>query len=258
VTGPRVPCRAVRALLPAVVAVLTLVGCSSTPSSTPTADAASGDRAEVLADLRDEVADVAEDQAAADRSVNDVLEVVRAVEESVAALRGHAGFDAALDDHATVHDRVEGTRVGGLRDGYLRVAEDVDDARQALASARARLDDPWEQEYLDAQDAVLLAVREYARTADQLAQLLEQHWPTYVDVDAEVAAFAARRGNYRDEQEAADAFAVELEDVLGDLTVAEAQVAEYRTRRTAAGQAVNEASADALAVWERRAGGAAG
>lgn len=255
-TVPRVPCRAVRALLPAVVAVLTLVGCSATPSPSPTADAA--DRVEVLADLRAEVAAVAEDQAAADASVNDVLEVVRAVEESVAALRGPAGFDAALEEHAPVHQQVEATRASGLRDGYLRVAEDVDEARQVLASARARLDDPWEQEYLDAQDAVLLTVREYARTADQLAQLLEQHWQTYTDVDAEVVAFAARRGNYRDEQEAANAFAVELDDVLGDLAVAEAQIAEYRTRRTAAGRAVNEASADALSVWERRADGATG
>lgn len=256
-TGSRVRCRAVRALLPAVLAVLTLVGCSATPSPVPTAGATDG-RAEVLADLRGEVADVAEDQAAADADVNEVLEAVRAVEESVAALRGPAGFDAALDAHAAVHEQVEATRVTGLRDGYLRVAEDVDDARQVLASARSRLDDPWEQEYLDAQDAVLLAVREYARTADQLAQLLEQHWDTYAGVDAEVVGFASRRGNYRDEQEAADAFAVELDGVLGDLTVAEAQVAEYRTRRSAAGQAVNEASADALTVWERRPDGPTG
>lgn len=252
-----VPSGAVRAVLPAVVAVLVLGGCSAAPSEAPTA-AAADDRAAVLADLRDDVAAVAEDQTAADAEVNDVLEVIRAVGESVAGLRDAAGFDAALDAHDAVHQQAAGVEASGLRDGYLQVAEDVDAARQALASARARLDDPWEQEYLDAQDAVLLAVREYARSADQLAQLLEQHWTTYLEVDEQVVAFADRRANYRDEQEAADAFVVELDDVLGDLAVAEAQVAEYRTRRSAAGQAVNEASADALSVWERRPDGASG
>lgn len=251
-THPPLPCPAVRTLLVLLLAALTSVGCSAAPTPAPTDGVAAADRAQVLADLRTEVADVAEDQATADARVNEVLEAVRAVEESVAALRGATGFDAALESHEAVHGRVGETRASGLRDGYLQVADDVDGARQVLASARARLDDAWEQEYLDAQDAVLLAVREYARTADQLAQLLERHWPTYVTADEEVTTFAARRGNYRDEQEAADAFAVELEGVLGELAVAEAQIAEYRTRRTAAGQAVNEASADALTVWERR------
>ena len=144
------------------------------------------------------------------------------------------------------------TEATGLRDGYLAVAGDVDAARQTLADARAQLDDPWETQYLDAQDEVLLAVRGYARTADRLAQLLEQHWPTYVEVDARVVDFASRRSNYRDTPEAASALAVELDTILDDLAVAEAQLAEYRGRRSDAGREVNEASSAAVAVYEQR------
>ncbi len=67
-----------------------------------------------------------------------------------------------------------------------------------------------------------------------------------------MAAFAPTRGNFRDTAEAAAALAVELNPVLDDLAVAETQIAEYRARRTEAGQAVNDASADALAVYEQR------
>lgn len=233
-----------------VVAALLLVGCSASHRPAPTEV---DDRESVLSELGDEVAAVAQGQGRADAAVNDVLEVVRAVDESVAELRTTAGFDDALSSHTQeVHPRVVDTEVEGLREGYLAVADDVDDARQTLALARQRLDDPWETDYLDAQDAVLLAVRDYARVADQLAQLLVQHWPTYTEVDGRIVDFTERRGNYRDEQEASDALAVELDPVIDDLAVAESQLADYRARRSAAGQQVNDATADAVTVYERR------
>ena len=249
--SPPVPCRAVR-LLPILLLVPLLASCSAapTPAATPTDDAV---REAVLADLRDEVAAVAEQQAAADGEVNEVLGAVREVDEAVAALMDVTRFDAALSGHVDgPHATVAATDATGLRDGYLAVADAVDAARQTLADARQRLDDPWEVTYLDAQDEVLLAVRAYARTADRLAQLLEQHWPTYEQVDAVVADLAGRRGNFRDTPEAAAALAVELDPLLDDLAVAEAQIAEYRGKRAEAGQAVNDASADAVAVYEQR------
>lgn len=240
-------------VLALLLTALLTAACSATPADLPAAAATDDTAAEALAELDVALAGVSEGQDVADRAVNDVLEVVRAVDETVAQLAAPAGFDEAVAAHAEdVHPRVTATTVDELRQGYLDVAATVDDARQTLASARAVLDDPWEQEYLDAQDAVLLAVREYARTADRLAQLLVQHWPTYADVDATITDFAGRRGNYRDTQEAVDALAVEIDTALDELAVAQAQIAEHRARRTTAGRAVNDATADAVTVFERR------
>lgn len=231
-----------------------LVGCSTTP---PTTSTSVGERGQVLSALRTEVAEVAELQAAADRAVNDVLGVVRRVDEALDGLDGAATFEAALDEYPPVHAEVTATEAERLRDGYLGVAEAVDEARATLAAARVELDgDPWEVEYLDAQDQVLVLVRSYAETADQLAQLLERHWPTYVDVDEHVVEFAEGRDNYRDTEEAVDALAVELDPVLDDLAVAQAQIADHGQQRTAEGRAVNDATADLRSIYERRPDGA--
>ena len=240
-------------LLLSFLLVPLLVSCSASPIPQATPTPSDTAREVVLADLRAEVAAVAEQQADADAEVNAVLRAVRQVDEAVTALEDVVTFDEVLGSYESdVHTDVAATTATGLRDGYLAVAEDVDAARQTLADARAQLDDPWEMRYLDAQDEVLLAVRAYARTADRLAQLLEQHWPTYVEADARVVDFAARRGNYRDTPEATKALAVELDTILDDLAIAEAQIAEYRSRRTTAGQEVNDASDAAVAVYDQR------
>lgn len=246
-----------RAVVLALLAAI-LAGCAAaSPTTDPTASE-TDPRDQVLVELRDEVADVADAQTDADEAVADVLAGVRAVDEGAPPLARAATFEDALDGWAAVHEAVDVASVTGLRRRYLAVADDVDAARQTLASARGQLDDPWEVRYLDAQDTVLLAVREHARVADQLAQLLVQHWPTYTDVDARVTDFASRRGNYRDTQEATDALAVELDTVLDDLAVAEGQIAEWRAKRADAAEAVNEATADAVAIWEQRPDGAGG
>lgn len=241
----------VHSLAACLVVALALLGCSTTPapSSTPIEG-----RGQVLSDLKAEVAEVSQLQAEADTAVNEVLGVVRQVDEAVDGLDAATTFDTTLDGYDQVHAAVTSTEADGLRDGYLAVAAAVDGARETLHAARQELDDPWELEYLDAQDEVLMLVREYAETADQLAQLLERHWPTYVGVDAVVADFATTRDNYRDTEEAANALAVELDPLLGDLAVAQSQIAEYGQARTASGQAVNDATADLRTIHERRPG----
>lgn len=209
----------------------------------------------MLSALQAEVAEVSQLQAEADTAVNGVLEVVRQVDEAVDGVDAPTTFDTTLDGYDQVHSAVTSTNAEGLRDGYLAVAEAVDGARGTLAAAREELDpDPWEVEYLDAQDEVLVLVREYAEAADRLAQLLERHWPTYVQVDEVLSDFATRRGDHRDTQEAVDALAVELDPLLGDLAVAQAQIAEYGQQRAARGQAVNDATADLRSIYERRPG----
>lgn len=231
-----------------VVAAL-VAGCQPTPAAVDPAD---DDRDEVLADLRTHVAAVDEQQAAADQALNGALDTVRLVDEALAQLERPTAFDAALTGYDQVHQAVDATTVDGLREEFFAIAEAVDTARTTLSRARQRLDDPWEVAYLDAQDEVLTTVRSYAETGDRLAQLLIQHWPTYVDVDGRVVDFAARRGNYRDTPEATAALAVEIDTVLGDLIVAESQIAEFRTKRSEAGRAVNDASAAAVEVYQRR------
>lgn len=137
------------------------------------------------------------------------------------------------------------------------VLEPVRRVDEALVEARTVLDDEWEVSYLDAQDEVLVAVRDYARVADRLAQLVVRHWPTYEEIDAIVVDVAQRRGNYRDTGEAMDALAVELDPLMGDLATAQRQLADYRDRREEAGRAVNEATADAVTVYEQRPAGEA-
>ncbi len=239
-------------LAPCLVVALALLGCSTTPA--PSSTSIEG-RGQVLSALQAEVGEVSQLQADADAAVNEVLRVVRQVDEAVAGLDGETTFATTLDGYDQVHAAVTSTAAEGLRDGYLAVAAAVDDARGTLAAAREELDGgPWEVEYLDAQDEVLVLVREYAETADKLAQLLERHWPTYVEVDETVVDLTTRRGNYRDTQEAMNALAVELDTVLGDLAVAQSQIAEYGQVRTASGQAVNDATADLRTIYERRPG----
>lgn len=243
---------AVRPLAPFLVVAPLLVGCATTPAAPSTSI---DGRGEVLSALQAEVVEVSRLQGEADTAVNDVLGVVRQVDEAVDGLDTATTFDRSLDEHAEVHAAVAAADPGGLRDGYLAVAEAVDGARGTLAAARQELDgDPWEVEYLDAQDEVLVVVRDYAETADRLAQLLERHWPTYVEVAAVVSDVATRRDDHRDTERAADALAVELAPLRGDLAVAQAHIAEYGQERSVRGQAVNDATADLRSVYERRPG----
>lgn len=234
-----------------------VAGCSASP--TPSAPSDDPARTAALRSLRGQLAGVAEAQATADEQLNAVLEPIRRLDEAVVELGEEAGFDDQLDSYDELHQEVEATSVGeDLREGWFEVAELVDEARGALAEARQTLDGEWEGEYLEAQDEVLVAVREYAQVADRVAQLVIRHWPTYEQVDQTIAGIAETRGNYRDTAEARDALAVELDPLLADLATAQEQLSEYRERRQQAGQRVNEATADAVTVYEQRPGAGRG
>lgn len=228
-----------------LVAVLA-VACSATRVVTPEPDQA------LLEDLRAEVATVAEAQARADRQLNQVVDVIRRMDESVAALAATEAFDDRLATHGEVHAVMATIDVDGLRQAWLDVADRVATARDLVAGTRTELaDDPWAQAYLDAQDGVLLALHGYAREADRLGQLVQQHWGLFVDVDARITDFATRRSRFRSVQEARDALAVELDRQIRPLVVAEGQIADQLRVRREAADRVNAASADAVAIYER-------
>lgn len=241
-----------RRLLPLLLLTGLVAGCSATPEAAPTEDPL---RETLLGSLREEVSQVAQTQADADEELNEVLEVVRRLDEAVGELEREETFDEALSDHGDLHEEVAETSVDEeLREAWFDVADDVDEARSSLAGSREVLDDEWEVRYLDAQDEVLVAVREYARAADRLTQLVIRHWPTYEEVDESIVEFADGRGNHRDTAEARDALLVELDPFLPELETAQEQLAEYRERRSEAGAAVNDATADAVTVYEQRPG----
>lgn len=240
-----------RHVLPLLLLAGLVAGCSTSPEGPSPSEEAS--RTAALRSLRGHMATVADTQATADERLNEVLEPVRRLDEALVDLEQEDTFDQRLSEHEDLHEEVVVTSVDeDLREDWFEVAEVVDEARGALAEARAVLDDEWEVDYLDAQDEVLVAVREYARVADRLTQLMIRHWPTYVEIDATIMEVAERRGNYRDRAEARDALALELDPLLGDLATAQRQLGEYRERRQEAGREVNEATADAVTVYEQR------
>jgi hypothetical protein len=241
--------RPVTLLLTALVVVLS--ACATTvPDAPPTASET--DHGALVDDLRDAVAAVAAAQAAADTRLLAALAAVRAVDEGLAPLRAVDTIDdgvAAWPDAEAAFRRAD---VTDLRAGYLATAAAVDRARETLATTRIQLTSDWEVTYLDAEDEVLAAVRSYAESADRLAQLLERHWPAYVRVADQVSSFVERRWFFRSPQEALDALTVELDTLLIDLAAAQGELAQFRREREAAALAVNEATAEAVAVWNRR------
>lgn len=241
----RLPTLLLTALLLAVPACT-----PSAPEVGPTASPT--DHEALVDDLRDAVAAVAEEQDAADTRLLAALEAVRAVDEALVPLRSVGTIDdgvAAWPDAAAAFGRAD---VTDLRAGYLATAAAVDRARETLAATRTRLTSDWEVSYLDAEDEVLATVRAYAESADRLAQLLERHWPAYERIADQVSSFVERRWFFRSPQEALDALTVELDTLLIDLAAAQRELAQYRREREAAAQAVNEATAEAVAVWSRR------
>jgi len=236
----------VRALLTFLLVAVLAAACSAAPVVSPEPDDP------LIDDLRAEVATVAEAQGRSDRQLNQVVDAIRRLDETVAALAQTDGFDDRLAGHGELHAIINAIEVEGLRQAWLDVADRVGTARNLVAGTRIEVDDdPWAQAYLDAQDTVLLALHDYAREADRLAQLVQQHWSLFLDVDARIADFATRRSRFRNVAEARDALAVELDRLMRPLVVAEGQIADQlRVRRQAAEQ-VNAATADAVSVYEQ-------
>ena len=230
-----------------------LAACGAGPTSTATPTPRVDDRAIQIERLRTAVDRVALAQTDADAAVLAALDVVRAVDNTVPGMLDAETIDTTIGAWkasggvlAVPEDTPE------LRAGYLTVAHEVDDARTALATARTRLDDPWERQYLAAEDDVLTAVRRYAEAGDRLAQILERHWATYAWFHAQMQSFVERRWQFRTDQEATDAFFVETDTRLDDLEVAQRQLRDVRAEREREASQVNEASADAEVVWGER------
>lgn len=243
-----------RLLLPLLLVGATAlagVACDAAPlvaPSTPVID----DRGVRLRELRTAVDAVATSQGTADERVNLALDATRAVDRSVARYLDPATLYAQGDSWGEVQAAVDAADFEGLREPYFDVAIAADRARQALSRAREDVADDWERRYLDAQDEVLLAVRVYAEEADRVAQLLERHGPTYLALAAQNQSFTERRFYFRDADEAADAYATEVDPLLDDLLTAEQQLAAQVATWREAGIAVNDASAAAREIYEER------
>jgi hypothetical protein len=239
-------------VLLALVAALTgACGGGPGPAATPTPDV--DESAEQLQRLRTSVERVAESQATADATLFGVLDLVRAIDSTIPGMLEADTIDdtiAAWKSSGALLQVPE--QAPDLRAGYLAVAGEVDDARTALVAARRQLQDPWERRYLDAEDEVLTAVRDYAEAGDRLAQILRRHWDTYVWFHGEMESFVERRWQFRSKQEAADAFFVETDTRLDLLATAQRQISDVRDDREDAATTVNTASADAQDVWAAR------
>lgn len=227
--------------------------CGASPSSPSPTEPRVDDRAVQLQRLRRAVDTVAEAQARADAEVLNTVDLMRTVDSAVPGMLSAETIDATVDAWKSTGGLLDPPEEPpDLRSGYLQLAAEVDDARAALATARRRLDDPWELEYLDAQDTVLTAVREYAEAGDHVAQLTERHWSTYVWFHGEMESFVERRWFFRSAQEARDAFQVEVDTRLDDLAAAQREMDLVRSDRETAARAVNDATAQARSVWARR------
>lgn len=212
---------------------------------------------ETIKALREEIAAVARSQRAADESMARVLSAVRELDIIIGALRDPATVDRARGDFERVEQAVAAAapEVEDLRQPLIEVASAVDRARTILDEVRDSEDDEWTVAYLDAEDEVLLQVRDYAETADALARALITHWPTYSALHEATATFVEQRWFYRTDQEAADAYELAISRLLRRLEVAQEEIGDAIQEREQAAAAVNQAAARARQVWNERPGG---
>lgn len=240
--------RPVRPSLLLLLAAVVSVACAAAPADEPTVDA------DAVDDLRARMADVADAQREADRRLAAAVEAVRQVDSVISGLRDPRQVDVTKRTWSRVDAAWQAASADGLRDGLIDLATAVDQAREALDRVRSGLDhDTSVEGYLEAEDEVLVRTRSYAETADRLAQALQHHWPTYTELHARTARFVEQRWFYRTPQEAADAYELAVQPLLGDLASGQHAIAETREQRDAAAEEVNEAVAAARDAWESRA-----
>lgn len=202
--------------------------------------------------LRDAVREVAEAQRAADARLSAVVSAVRQLEETVLRLRSADTVDTAVEEWPDVASNWPGDGAEPVREALRQVALEVDDARLVLVAVRAERTDEWERGYLDAQDAVLSAVRTHAESADRLAQVVGRHWESLVEIHDLVDSFVERRWFFRTDTEATQAFEVEIDDLVRPLDRAVNEVGAITAEREAEAKAVNEATEYAQDLWLRR------
>lgn len=232
----------------AITMVLSLAACAPAARvevPAPVVD----DRGVTFDELRDAIAVVAQRQSGADDGVNRALEATRAIDRSVVALLDPERIDAQVERWPDVAATAGNAPLTGHRDAYIEVALAADRARAALSRARSRASGDDEDAYLEAQDEVLLAVRDYAEQADRVAQLLERHQSTYEFFVTKNSDFVERRSFFRSAEEASDAYATEIDGQVADLATAQRELSEQVDARRAAGVAVNDATATADRIF---------
>lgn len=200
------------------------------------------------------VSEVADAQVDADRALAEALDGLRAGDEAVRRARAAASVDAALAEVDDVRARLEeldleaaGTALEELTGATARAQAAV-----ARAAADAEGTDAWLSSYLEAELAVLAAVDAHVAAGDDLRVAIAGHRDVLLDALDVLAEVAGRRGDLRDAEEAAAAVEVALRDTLEDLIDAQEATAAAGAARATSGEALNEASADAAAVAERR------
>ena len=236
-----------RRLLAALLAgTVVLGGCGAEPETLVE------DSAIRLSRLHDAVADVASEQATADELLSELVTAVRDIEQTVVRMRDADMIATAIGEWPEIDGAWPADGGPPVRAALRSVAMAVDDARLALASVRGQFDGDWERRYLDAEDAVLGAVRDYAESADRLTQAIEHHWSDLVAVRDLVADFVERRWFFRSDSEATQAFEVEVHDLLEPLDRAARDILVITRERETAATAVNEATIAARDLWALR------
>ncbi|MTV26214.1 hypothetical protein FTX61_12455 [Nitriliruptoraceae bacterium ZYF776] len=203
-----------------------------------------------LADLEVAVSAVAEEQREADAAVADHLAAVRDVDQVLRQVVDEVTVDVGLAAVAEAASALDQLDPELTREQLRELAARVDRARRQLAEVRPTAA-PEVRDYLDAEDEVLLAVRDHAEAGDAIAQLVERHRPGYLAALGTLDAVAERREDLRDPAEAAAAVEVALAPHVRPIELAQGQLEPFRRERDATGRAVNEAAADATAAFER-------
>jgi hypothetical protein len=186
----------------------------------------------------------------ADQQLAGVVAAARELDRIVAALREPASTRSAREAWPEVDAAFDRAETEGLRERYIELASAADDARTILRelAVEASEDSP-EAAYLEAEDASLAAVRDYAESTDILVRALLTHWETYARIRAATASFVGERWAHRDGEEAADAYEVAIGRHVRGLGVAQEEIEAALDQREVAAAAVNESADRAVALW---------
>lgn len=227
------------------LAGLALAACS--PDAAPVVtdlDAASVRFQALQADL----AAVNDAQAVTVGLLRPTLDAYASVDSLVALLFGDDTLDDGLARVPAARIALDLVDLEPVRPALADLARRVDDARIALRRAEDVFGDGADRAHLEATDDVLVALRDLSSAQDALAQVVTRHLPVYEDFLALVEDFRERRSRFRSRAEATDAWSVESRELLRDLGIAQADIAQFLEARDQDAKALAEAQllADAL------------